>query len=39
LQGVSNDAAQARRAKLQAELSEKQEDLQDTLYQHSIELQ
>ena len=39
LQGVSNDAAQARRAKLQAELSEKQEDLNDTLYQHSIELQ
>lgn len=39
LQGVTNDAAQARRAKLQAELQEKQEDLQDTLYQHSIDLQ
>lgn len=39
LNGVTNDAAVAKRAKLQAELSEKQEDLQDTLYQHSIDLQ
>ena len=39
LQGVTNDAAIAKRTKLQAELAEKQEDLNDTLYNHSIDLQ
>ena len=39
LNGVTNDAAIARRTKLQAQLQEAQEDLNDTLYEHSIEIQ
>ena len=39
LNGVTNDAAKAKRAQLQAQLAEKQEDLDDTLYNHSIDLQ
>ena len=39
LNGVTNDAAIARRAKLEAQLAEAQEDLNDTLFEHSIEIQ
>ena len=39
LNGVTNDAAKSRRAKLQAELAEKQEDMTDTLLEHAIEVQ
>ena len=37
LQGVSNDAAKAQRARLQAQLAEAEEDLQDTIRQHQYE--
>lgn len=37
LQGVTNDAAKAQRAKLQAQLAEAEEDLKDTIRQHQFE--
>lgn len=39
LQNVSTDAAKARRAQLQAQLSEAEEDLNETRYDHQIEMQ
>lgn len=38
LEGVSDAASRAKRAKLQEELSEKQDDLNDTLFDHNIQL-
>lgn len=37
LQGVTNDAAKAQRAKLQAQLAEAEEELKDTIRQHQYE--
>lgn len=37
LQGVTNDAAKAQRARLQAQLAEAEQDLQDTIRQHQYE--
>lgn len=37
LQGVTNDAAKAQRAKLQAQLAEAEEDLRDTLIEHQYD--
>lgn len=39
LTGVTGDSVKARRAKLQAELQEKQEDLEDTRFDHLIDTQ
>jgi len=39
LTGVSTDAAKARRAQLQAQLKESEQDLEDTRYEHQIEMQ
>lgn len=39
LAGVTGDATKARRAKLEAELKEKEEDLTDTRYEHQVEMQ
>lgn len=39
LQNVSTDAAKARRAQLQAQLAEAEQDLNDTRYNHQIEMQ
>lgn len=38
LEGVSDAASRAKRAKLQEELADKQEDLNDTLFDHNIQL-
>lgn len=39
LQNVTTDAAKARRAQLQAQLKESEQDLEDTRYEHQIEMQ
>ena len=39
LQNVSTDAAKAKRAQLQAQLAEAEEDLNETRYDHQIEMQ